>query len=222
LFLDEIGELPIELQPKLLRFLEAREVHPLGEPHPIRVNVRVVCATNADLTERIKQRLFREDLFFRLNTVQLDIPPLRARRDEIPRLAHLFLAAHAEEFRKGTLRLTGAALEQLLVYAWPGNIRELSNEMRRAAALADENGEVGPALFSPRVLGSRHAAPESAAPPPPHRGTQPLAAAVASLERTMIEGALRQAGGRMDEAARLLGLSRKGLFLKRKRYRIES
>ena len=222
LFLDEVGDLPLELQPKLLRFLESREVHPLGEPRPVHVDVRVIAATNARLEERIGQGLFREDLYFRLNTIQLEVPPLRDRREEIAQLASTFLTAHAEEFRKGTLRLSNATLEYLLSYCWPGNVRELSNEMRRVAALAEPNGLIGLSLLSARVLEGRgkplSPGGRAARPVPPAHDSLPRA--VASLERAMIAHALDQCGGRVDEAARLLGISRKGLFLKRKRYGI--
>ncbi|MBI2221800.1 MAG: sigma-54-dependent Fis family transcriptional regulator [Acidobacteria bacterium] len=222
LFLDEVGELPIDLQPKLLRFLESREVHPLGEPKPVKVDVRVIAATNADISARIQQHQFREDLFYRLNTVQLEIPPLRTRAEEIPRLAQLFLVAHAEEFRKGHLKLASSTLERLLAYNWPGNIRELSNEMRRVAALAEPDSLILPVTLSQRIIGNyagrdfRSSAPAASRFPV----RQHLPQAVSSLERTMIINALEATGGRVDEAARLLGISRKGLFLKRKRYGI--
>jgi DNA-binding NtrC family response regulator len=224
LFLDEVADLPIDLQPKLLRFLEASEVHPLGEPRPIHVNVRVIAATNADLGARIKERLFREDLFYRLNTIQIEIPPLRQRREEIPRLAQTLLAAHCEEFRKGSIRLSDDTIDRLLAHDWPGNIRELSNEMRRIAALADADSVVGPALLSSRVTarsGARQGRGHVGAIESP-RLDQPLPQAISLLEKTMIARALQITDGKVDEAARLLGISRKGLFLKRKRYGISS
>lgn len=217
LFLDEVADLPLELQPKILRFLEAGEVHPLGDPRPTRANVRVIAATNADLDDRVARHLFREDLYFRLNTIHLKIPPLRARRDEIPALAQAFLGAHAEEFGRGILRLEPATIEQLVLFDWPGNVRQLSNEMRRVAALADRDCAITPAMLSFRVR-----AVSSAAEIPPARVCtvaveQGLADAVATLERAMIAHALEANGGRLDAAARALGISRKGLFLKRRR-----
>jgi DNA-binding NtrC family response regulator len=220
LFLDEVGDLPLDLQPKLLRFLEANEVHPLGEPRPIHVNVRVIAATNADLTTRIRDHQFREDLYYRLNTIQIDIPPLRQRTEEIPHLAQTLLAAHCEEFRKGRIRLSEETVERLTGYSWPGNIRELSNEMRRIAALAEPDAVVPPALLSGRIgAGSR---PRRSGVPRPDAVAasveQPLPDAVSTLEKSMIARALQMTDGRVDDAARLLGISRKGLFLKRKRY----
>src|SRR5262249_40413687 len=129
LFLDEIGELSLDLQPKLLRFLESGEICPIGESTPFTVDVRVVAATNASLETLVKMGRFREDLFYRLNIIPIPLRPLRERRDEIPSLvSHLVLRA-AEEFRKSHVRLAEETLERLVLYAWPGNVRQLQNEV---------------------------------------------------------------------------------------------
>ena len=139
LFLDEIGELGLDLQPKLLRFLESGEIAPLGEPGAVTIDVRIVAATNSNLEEAVHAGRFREDLFYRLNVVRLTVLPLRERRDEIPGFVNYFVARAAEEFKKGHLRVAEETMERLLLYRWPGNVRQLQNEMRRMVALAEPN-----------------------------------------------------------------------------------
>jgi DNA-binding NtrC family response regulator len=224
LFLDEVGDLDLAAQPKLLRFLESGEIQPLGELRPRRVGVRLVAATNANLESLARQGRFRQDLLYRLGVAVLVLPPLRERKDEIPALASFFLAKSATECGRTGVKLADDFLAALLLYDWPGNIRELANEIRRAVALADDGD----------VLGARHLAPDiarlwqarteldapSATPPVPGihvRLDQTLAQAVSELEERFIEHALQSTGGRVAEAAQLLGLSRKGLFLKRRR-----
>ena len=226
LFLDEIGEATPDVQPKLLRFLESNEVHPIGEVQPVRADVRVIAATNTDLDALVAQGRFREDLFYRLNIVRLHLPPLRERRVEIPPLAHHYLQKHAQEYAKGTLRLAEETMEYLVLYRWPGNIRQLANEMRRMAALAETDAVLMPEHLSPEIAASRRTVPASERVLDPTelvvRIDQPMSAAVHHLESTMIQRAMRLTGGRMDEAAAMLGLSRKGLYLKRSRYRLET
>ena len=217
LFLDEIGELNIDLQPKLLRFLESGEICPLGETTPFRVNVRIVAATNAKLEQAVKNGRFREDLFYRLDVVRLQIPPLRERRDELPALVHQFLMQAAIEYRKGRVRIAENTMEHLLLAPWPGNIRQLQNEVRRMVALADANAVLTPDALSTEVAG---AAKEAAArrdetiAPPLHAKLNPT---LARIETEMIRAALLEHQGKMDAAAKALGISRKGLYLKRQR-----
>jgi DNA-binding NtrC family response regulator len=223
LFLDEVGDLDLSAQPKLLRFLESGEIQPLGELRPQQVGVRLVAATNANLESLARQGRFRQDLLYRLGVAVLVLPPLRERKDEIPALASFFLTKSASECGRTGVKLADDFVAALLLYDWPGNIRELSNEIRRAVAMADD-GE---------VLGARHLAPDiarlwhnrtdtgaSAEPniPGVHVSLdQTLAQAVSELEERFIAHALQSTGGRVAEAAQLLGLSRKGLFLKRRR-----
>jgi DNA-binding NtrC family response regulator len=221
LFLDEIGELPLDIQPKLLRFLDAKEIHPLGEPHPIHVDVRVIAATNASLEKMVAQGRFREDLFYRLNVIPFALPPLRERREEIPLLAQHFLQRACEEFKKGRLRLSDETLEYLLLYGWPGNIRQLANEIRRMAALAEPDATLDASSLSAEIQASRRtvrAERPASTEEVTVRLDQPLAEALATVERTMVRRALERSHGRVEEAARLLGISRKGLFLKRRRW----
>ncbi len=152
LFLDEIGELSLELQPKLLRFLESGEISPLGEPTLQTVDVRILAATNANLEQLVQQGRFREDLFYRLNVIRLTIPPLRERRDEIPALVHHFVGRAAQEFGKARVRLAQETMEHLIVYPWPGNVRQLNNELRRMVALAESDTVLGPSALSKDIL----------------------------------------------------------------------
>jgi DNA-binding NtrC family response regulator/tetratricopeptide (TPR) repeat protein len=226
LFLDEIGEMSLDAQPKLLRFLESGEVQPLGEPKPKFVDVRVVAATNANLDQLVSQGRFREDLFYRLNVIRIPIPPLRERREEIPALVEHFLERFGRELQKPMLRIADETLEYLVLYRWPGNVRQLSNEIRRMVALAEPGSVLMPAHLSDEIASSRRTMPATA--PQPRQGTevvtridQPLSAAVEHIERAAIQRAITLAEGRLDEAAKMLGLSRKGLYLKRQRLNLE-
>jgi DNA-binding NtrC family response regulator len=225
LFLDEIGEVSLEVQPKLLRFLEASEIHSIGETQPTVVDVRVIAATNADLEMLVAQGRFREDLFYRLNILRLRVPPLRERRIEIPALATHYLHKFALESRKGDLRFAEETIEYLLLYRWPGNVRQLANEIRRVAALAEVGAVIMPEHLSPEIAASRRTIPASERLLDPTevvvRLDQPMPAAIGHLERAMIQYALKQAGGRLEETAARLGVSRKGLYLKRQRYGLE-
>jgi transcriptional regulator with PAS, ATPase and Fis domain/tetratricopeptide (TPR) repeat protein len=219
LFLDEVGELGLDLQPKLLRFLESGEISPLGEPGSLTIDVRIVAATNANLEDAVRAGRFREDLFYRLNVVRLTIPPLRERRDEIPGFVNHFVTRAAEEFKKGQLRVAEETMERLLLYRWPGNVRQLQNEMRRMVALTEPDSTLLPHAISEDILGAlpifRHA---------PANGREiavdlqdKLMPTIARIECEMIKAALRKHDGRVDAVAKALGISRKGLYLKRQR-----
>jgi transcriptional regulator with PAS, ATPase and Fis domain/tetratricopeptide (TPR) repeat protein len=218
LFLDEIGELGTDLQIKLLRFLESKEIHPLGELHPLKVDVRVIAATNADLHQMVLDGRFREDLFYRLNVATFNIPPLRERREEIPSLVQHFLTQYSQQNHKPTPRLSDEALEYLLLYRWPGNVRELRNEIERLAGMADAGATIEPEDLKPAILAARKIV---AASPGGHEVTirinQKLHEAVDHLEREMITHVLNGHKDNLESAARALGLSRKGLYHKRQR-----
>jgi len=221
LFLDEIGELNVELQPKLLRFLESGEIAPLGEASPANVKVRIIAATNKNLDELVRSGRFREDLFYRLNVVPLTVKPLRERRDEIPGFVNAFVARAAEEFKKGKVIIADETMDRLLMYRWPGNVRQLQNEIRRMVALlSDADATLVPTMISDEILDAlpvfRHSLPNKSRSAV-SCGSQ-LGPTLAQVEREMIQAALRQTGGRVSEAARALGVSRKGLYLKRRRY----
>ena len=225
LFLDEIGDTSLDVQPKLLRFLDASEVHAIGEARPAKVDVRVIVATNADLDQLVADGRFREDLFYRLSIVPLHIPPLRERRVEIPSLAHHYLRKHAQEYGKGDLRLSEDTMEYLVLYKWPGNVRQLASEMRRLAALAESDAVLMPEHLSREIAVSRRTIPASErtldSTEVVVRLDQPMAAAQQHLERAMLQYALKRCGGRIEETAAMLGISRKGLYLKRQRFGID-
>ena len=150
-FLDEIGELPLAMQPKLLRFLQDGEVRRVGEAKPRHVDVRVISATNRDLKVEIEREAFREDLFFRLSTFTIDLPPLRERAEDIPLLAERLLRTQCDLQRKRVRGIEPAALEALGRYEWPGNVRELENEIARAVAILDDGARISQGTFSARV-----------------------------------------------------------------------
>ncbi len=224
LFLDEIGDLEPGLQPKLLRFLESGEVHTVGDARPAHTHVRVLAATNIDLDERSQSGGFRRDLFFRLGTAHISMPPLRERKDEIPALTAHFVNRFSRECHRPGLRVSDELIAALLLHDWPGNIRQLSNELRRVVAMSAPGQTLTSDDLSETVAhGWRQA----------HRVTraaedgkltlqitldQPLPRALEELERAFIERAMQSSGGRVAEAAQLLGISRKGLFLKRRRW----
>jgi DNA-binding NtrC family response regulator/Tfp pilus assembly protein PilF len=221
LFLDELGDLPLDLQPKLLRFLQEGEVHPLGENQPIHVDVRVVAATNSDLERAVSEGKFREDLFHRLNVIRIQVPPLRERREEIPVLINHYLNLYQQEAAKRDIQLSEETVDLMVVYDWPGNVRQLCNEVRRIVAYSDSGSIGSPDLLSPEILrasrdiqipgaGLKKIVEATAAIP----ANTTLAEAVEELERRMIQDALQRSSGNIARAAKELGLSRKGLYLK--------
>lgn len=199
LFLDEIGEMSLAMQTKLLRVLENGEVHALGAERPRRVDVRVIGATHRDLQELVAQGKFRQDLLYRLDVITLRVPPLRERRADIPLLVRHFVEKH----RAGkSVRLTREALDRLSAFAWPGNIRQLENEVRRALVLSDD------------VVDAEHLSPEiveASGRPRPAEDELGLRARVDALELELVEKALKKTHGNQTRAAELLGLSRFGL-----------
>jgi DNA-binding NtrC family response regulator len=214
LFLDEVGDLPLDVQPKLLRFLEQGEVLPVGDTRPQRVDVRVVAATNVDLESRVAEGRFREDLFYRLSVIHMHVPPLRERREEIPHLSTFFLREACERLGKPGVRLSADTLDLFDTFPWPGNVRQLRNEVQRAVAMAAPAGLITPELLS-AAFGTLGLQVDTNSP---SRHRQPtLAAAVEKIEREMIQAALDRAAGNISESARVLGLTRRGLYLKLER-----
>ena len=218
LFLDEIGDLPLDVQPKLLRFLEQQEIMPVGETKPQKVDVRVLAATNADLEQRVAEGKFREDLYYRLSVIRIHVPPLRDRREEIPHLSTFFLREALERLGKPDIQLSSSTLDVFSQYWWPGNVRQLKNEIQRAVALSAPGGMVEPAHLSPEIGTTRVAgAPPAVGASRPPRMAANLAAAVEQVEREMIQSALDTSAGNISETARVLGLTRRGLYLKMRR-----
>ena len=168
LFMDEIGDLPIDVQPKLLRFLEQGEIMPIGDTRPQRVDVRTIAATNADLEQRVADGKFREDLYYRLSVIRIHVPPLRQRREEIPHLATFFLREACERLAKPEVQLGSDVLQVFAQYWWPGNVRQLRNEIQRAVALAAAGGTVAIDHLSPELsLAADVGGPHAALPRPP-------------------------------------------------------
>jgi len=217
LLLDEIGELPLPVQPALLRVLQQGEVRRVGDTRSTRVDVRVLASTNRDLAAQVQSGRFREDLYYRLNVVQLRLPPLRERQEEIAELAERLLARHAERIGIEPRRLSARALELLQRYRWPGNVRELENALERALVLAEED-EIGPEALPEAV---QHAvAPE---PLPASLDADDLSVKRAQrvLEADLIRRALERTQGNRTKAAELLELSPRALLYKIREYGLE-
>jgi len=203
LLLDEVGELALPLQSKLLRVLQDGEVRPVGEERARRVDVRVIASTHRDLREMVARSAFREDLFYRLHVVQLRVPPLRERPEDVPVLARHFLSRFADRYGVRLPPLPDAFLDRLRSHAWPGNVRELENALESLVALSPD-GSLDPALLPD--------APSAAA------GPVGLKQRVEAYERELVAAALRTARGNRTEAARLLGISRVTLHDKLNKY----
>jgi DNA-binding NtrC family response regulator/tetratricopeptide (TPR) repeat protein len=224
LFLDEIGDLPLDVQPKLLRFLQEGEIQPLGEQRPIKVDVRIIAATNTDLEEMVADGRFREDLYYRLNVIRLRVPPLRERRSEIPTIVNYYINHYSAKFGRRDIEVTPQAIDLLMVCDWPGNVRQLCNEIQRIVARSEDGTVLTPDQLSPelRRTSGPLSAPHSITPLNAVTGASvqnlTLSDALAELERRMIGEALRKHGGNISRAARELGLTRRGLYLKLERH----
>ena len=207
LFLDEIGEMPIGLQAKLLRFLDSGEFRRVGGNKALTVDVRLIAATNKDLAAMIKRGTFREDLYYRLNVINITLPPLRERKEDIAALARHFLQQYAKKLDKSITDLTSDALELLAGYHWPGNVRELENVVERAVILCESD-----------LLGA-----EDLSVPTPamiaELGTNP---SLEEMEKNYILRVLKEANGNQSKASQLLGIDRKTLYLKLKKYGIQT
>ncbi|TXG80716.1 MAG: sigma-54-dependent Fis family transcriptional regulator [Rhodocyclaceae bacterium] len=214
LFLDEIANIPLAQQPKLLRVLEDGELERVGSSRTLKVDVRLISATNADLAAEVVGGTFRKDLLFRLNTVELHLPPLRERGEDIPLLAQTFLSRFAERYQRAGIRFAPSALNAMQAYAWPGNVRELSHAIERAvlmaggdqldaAALNLKAGSVavGVGAMGPAAVGGQGTGEEA--------------------EKQMVRQALEKTGGNIQRAATLLGLSRPALYRRMEKYGIE-
>ncbi|MCA1608507.1 MAG: sigma 54-interacting transcriptional regulator, partial [Acidobacteria bacterium] len=237
LFLDEIGDLPIDVQPKLLRFLQEGEVQPIGEKRPIKVDVRVIAATNMPLEEKVATGTFREDLYYRLNVIRLRVPPLRERRSEIPPIVDYYLNHYSKRFGKTQLTFTPQTVDLLMVCEWEGNVRQLCNEVQRIVARAEDGDVVTPEHLSPELRRSAKPLTMLAGVADvnpiasfdgggffpfrniPKGGT--LDEAVGELEMGMIKESLTRNNWNISRVAGELGLTRRGLYLKLARYGIE-
>jgi transcriptional regulator with GAF, ATPase, and Fis domain len=233
LFIDEVGDLPLDLQPKLLRFLQEGEIQPLGERQPIQVDVRIIAATNTDLETMVEQGRFREDLYYRLNVIRLRVPPLRERRSEVPSIVNYYINHYSAKFGRHNIQITPQAVDLLMVGDWPGNVRELCNEIQRVVARTENDRWITPEDLSPElrrvgvpamppssvaVLGNTNTGRSEIVP----LKNVTLADALSEVERRMISEALRKHKGNISRAARELGLTRRGLYLKLERYEMSA
>ena len=203
LFFDQVQELPLSLQPKLLRILENREFSRLGSGRPIKTDVRVIAAANRDLKEEVREKRFREDLFYRMNTATLTIPPLRERREDIPLLVEHFLAVFSKQFGKPVRMISREAMSFLMAHPWEGNVRELRNLVERAVAVSRRR------VLTRRDL--RLPAPRRASGDAPELAPAELIS-LDELERRQIRKVLEMTGGNREQAARALGVSRSTLY----------
>jgi transcriptional regulator with GAF, ATPase, and Fis domain len=220
LFLDEVGTMSAALQMKLLRALQEREFERVGDNHTIKVDVRVIAATNSDLSRMVGEGGFREDLYYRLNVIPVQLPPLRDRKEDIPLLVQHFLdrytaAAAAPQGVRVPLTVSQEAMRRLMSYHWPGNVRQLENAIERAVAVGAGRSQIDVADLPPE-MGHPDPVPVSSAVALPEEGLD-LDAFIASIERDLIQRSLERTGGNKGQAARLLNLKRTTLVEKLKR-----
>lgn len=205
LFMDEIGNMPLALQSKILTVIERREVTRVGANRPVNVDVRLICATNSDLYESVSSNLFRQDLLYRINTVEIHLPPLRERGDDIELLSGHFLKIYSKKYRKSLRGITAAALKKLMHYAWPGNVRELQHAIERAVIMTET-----PSLEPDDFILS-----------PPRKKSGDLEFDTYNLdeiERRVIEKVMKQNQGNISQAAQELGLTRTSLYRRMEKY----
>jgi len=203
LFLDEVAEIPLEAQSSLLQVLETRRIRALGERREKQVDVRILAATNKPLEEALKERTFRPDLYYRLNVIRIEIPPLGERREDIEALADLFLERENARRENPLVGFTAPALRWMLHWSWPGGVRELSNLVERAAALTEHDTIVLEDLHPPR---------DGSCPPPNLEGAAARGLTLAEVQQAYIDHVLERTGGNKSEAARILGIDRRTLY----------
>lgn len=236
LFLDEVGDLPLDVQPKLLRFLQEGEIQPLGEKKPIKVDVRIIAATNMPLEEKVADGTFREDLYYRLNVIRLRVPPLRERRSEIPPIVNYYINHYGERFSKRNVTFAPQTIDLLMVCNWEGNVRQLTNEIQRVMARAVDNEVIMPEHLSPELKRSTQPLTPfgdqgNVRPITSYDGVvtpfatftegSTLEEAVSELEMQLIKASLARHSWNISRVATELGLTRRGLYLKLTRYGIQ-
>ena len=216
LFLDEVGEIPVSVQTKLLRAIQEKEIQRVGSEETLGIDVRVVSATHRDLKAEVARGSFREDLYYRLHVVPLHIPPLRERPEDIPQLANYFVLKSAAKMNPAVKGLTDGAMRAMARYAWPGNVRELENAIEQSLVFAEhsliDEGDLPPFLQGPQA----QRPPASSIPIP--RGDRPLPEILEDVERQLVEQAYEKAGRVKTETARLLGIKTSALYYKLEKY----
>ncbi len=213
LFLDEIAEVPLALQVKFLRAIQEKEVTPLGSSRPVKVDVRIIAASNRNLEEEVKKGTFRDDLFYRLNVVPIHLPPLRERREDIPLLIEHFIATFSTEYKVEPKKVAPEALEKLVSYPWPGNIRELQNVIERMFALS-QSKEITLADLPGPIAGFEEK--------PVNFQELAELPTLEAMEKSLIAAALRKSHGNKNEAARSLAIERQRLYRKIEKYGLET
>jgi Nif-specific regulatory protein len=209
LFIDEISELPISLQAKLLRVIQTREFIKVGGTKPVRTDIRLITASNKDLRTAVEEGTFREDLYYRIAVVMLEVPPLRSRREDVPALAQYFLEKFSAAHRKPMPKLTAQALELLTSYDWPGNVRQLENCIEQAVVLCDGN------VVDVDALPLAETTPKRSAP---LSAREPVGLTLREVEQAYILQTLKAVGGNRTRATRLLGISLRCLQYRLKAY----
>ncbi|MEM9718140.1 MAG: sigma-54 dependent transcriptional regulator [Bacteroidota bacterium] len=210
LFLDEIGNLPLPLQAKLLTALQSRQVTRVGSNRPIPLNVRLICATNIPIHQRVADQGFRQDLLYRINTVEIPLPPLRERPKDIGVLAEYYLDHYAKKYDRKPMKIQAATLRKLMAYAWPGNVRELQHAVERAVILSE-----GSTLLSEDFPQEIHATAQHV-----EEGEGAKSLNIEDMEKQAIQSAIRKCGGNLTQAAKELGMGRSTLYRKIERYKL--
>jgi len=206
LLLDEVGEIPLATQVKLLRVLEDRVVRPVGSTKSRAIDIRVIAATNRDLDEMVRSKAFRKDLYYRLKVVSIEVPPLRERREDILLLAHGFMRRSCATYQCGPCSLSARALDRLLAYSWPGNVRELEHAMERAVVLAEGKPKIEETDLPPEIVGAVRAPADDEL------------LSLAAVERRHILRVLEHCGGNRKKTAALLGIATNTLWRKLREY----
>ena len=205
LFLDEIGNLPVHLQPKLLSVLQNRQVIPIGSNKPVTVDIRLICATNRTLDKMVAEGTFREDLLYRINTIHIEIPPLRQRKEDILAVAEYFLKIYSNKYRKPEMMISDAGMLKLTSYQWPGNVRELQHTIEKAVILSDKKELTPDDFFFKPVMPEMNDFAE---------GT------IEEMEQKMIVKVIQKCGSNLSAAAEQLGITRQTLYNKMKKYNL--
>lgn len=205
LFLDEIGNLPVHLQAKLLAAIQNRQISRVGSNKPLATDIRLICATNKDLEAMVREGLFREDLLYRINTIQIEVPPLRKRGDDILVLAEFFLKKYASKYNKPALQINQQARNKLMDYSWPGNVRELQHTIEKAVILSDSHVLKPEDFFMKQIISS---------------GNIEKALTLDEMEKHMISQAIDKNAGNMSAAAEQLGITRQTLYNKIKKFEL--